>query len=100
MTIKIDRGAIARHAGAQLATTLMVSRWRAGQLAQHDVLGPRAAWLASAEHGYLVWLDAGGFTAERVETKTAAGGRRSLAPTEDIDEEYKFSQMRMHDAAG
>lgn len=99
MPIKFDRSAIARHAGAQLATTLMVSRWRTGQLAQHDVLAPRAAWLAAAERDYLDWLDAGGFTAERIETKTAAGGRRSLAPTEDIDEEYKFSQMRMHDAA-
>ncbi len=100
MTIKIDRSALARHAGAQLATKLMVSRWRAARPAPDDVLAARAAWLAAAERGHLAWLDAGGFATERAETKTAAGGRRSLAPGEDIDEEFKFSQMRMHDAAG
>lgn len=100
MTIKIDRTAVARHAAAQLATTLLVSRWRAGRQIPDQALAARTQWLAGAQQDLVVWLESGGFTMERAETKTAATGRRSLALSEDIDEEFKFSQIRIHDAAG
>ena len=99
MTIKIDRTAVARHASAQLAMTLLVSRWRAGLHVPDQALAARTQWLASAQQELVAWLESGGFTTERAETKTATRGRRSLALGEDIDEEFKFSQFRIHDAA-
>ena len=96
MKLYINRKSLAQAHAASLETKLAVARWsgQAGAM-------PQALWRRQRQSEVLDWLVHGGFAAEEqmTETKTAAMGRRSLASQRDSDEEYKFTQLRIRDAA-
>ncbi|MTW11017.1 hypothetical protein GM658_10425 [Pseudoduganella eburnea] len=96
MKFNINRKSLAQAHAASLETKLAVARWtgQAGAM-------PQALWRQSRQSEMVEWLVHGGFAAEdqSTETKTAAMGRRSLASQRDSDEECKFTQLRIRDAA-
>jgi len=96
MKLNINRKSLAQAHAASLETKLAVARWsgQAGAM-------PQALWRHQRNSELVEWLVHGGFAAEAqgAETKTAAMGRRSLASQRDSDEEYKFTQVRIRNAA-
>ncbi|WP_028101887.1 hypothetical protein [Pseudoduganella violaceinigra] len=96
MKLYINRKSLAQAHAASLETRLAVARWsgQAGAM-------PQALWRRQRQLEMEQWLAQGGFAAEyqAAETKTAAMGRRSLASQRDSDEECKFTQLRIRDAA-
>lgn len=96
MKFNINRKSLAQAHAASLETKLAVARWsgQAGAM-------PQALWRQQHNSAMVEWLVHGGFAAEGAvaETKTAAKGRRSLASQRDSDEECKFTQLRIRDAA-
>lgn len=96
MKLTINRKSLALAHAASLETQLAVARWRG----QPDAM-PQAQWRQRRQREMLEWLEHGGFAAEDkgAKTKTAAMGRRSLVSQRDSDEEYKFTQLRIRDAA-
>ncbi len=96
MKLHINRKSLALAHAASLETGLAIARW-SGQAGAT----PQAQWWQQRQGEMLEWLGHGGFAAEYADpkTKTAASGRRSLASQRDSDEEYKFTQLRIRDAA-
>jgi hypothetical protein len=96
MKLYINRKSLAQAHAASLETKLAIGRW-SGQAAAM----PQALWRQQKQMELVDWLVHGGFAAEEqnAETKTAAMGRRSLASKRDSDEECKFTQLRIRDAA-
>jgi len=96
MKFNINRKSLAQAHAASLETKLAVARWsgQAGSM-------PQALWRHQHNSALVEWMVRGGFAAEAhdAETKTAAMGRRSLASQRDSDEEYKFTQVRIRNAA-
>jgi len=96
MKFNINRKSLAQAHAASLETKLAITRWtgQAGAM-------PQALWLRQRQVEMVEWLVHGGFASEdqNAETKTAAIGRRSLASQRDSDEEYKFTQVRIRNAA-
>ncbi|WP_342119140.1 hypothetical protein [Pseudoduganella sp. OTU4001] len=92
----INRKSLAQAYAASLETRLAMARWSGRPEAM-----PQAAWRRQRQVELEQWLVHGGFAgaAAPSETKTAANGRRSLASQRDSDEEYKFTQLRIRDAA-
>lgn len=92
----LNRKSLAQAHAASLETKLAVARWsgQAGAM-------PQALWRRQQQIGLMEWLVHGGFASEdqAAQTKTAAMGRRSLASQRDSDEECKFTQLRIRDAA-
>ncbi|MBA5638228.1 hypothetical protein H3H37_14310 [Duganella sp. LX20W] len=107
----------AAEAAAAHRTALAMSRWRSGDTAAdlrtaaalHP--GPQAQWQAALQRQFCAWLDAGGFAApepaqeQKQATaqpappmKTAALRRCSQPHCGTIDEELKFSLLRIRDA--
>lgn len=93
MKLNINRKSLALAHAASLETKLAMARWSG----QPEAM-PQAAWRRQRQVELEEWLMRGGF-AGTPETKTAAKGRRSLASQRDSDEEYKFTQLRIRDAA-
>lgn len=93
---QINRKSLALAHAAALETHLAMARWSG----QADAM-PQAAWRRQRQVELEKWLAQGGFAsaAAAPETKTAASGRRSLASQRDSDEECKFTQLRIRDAA-
>ena len=80
----------AQAQAAQLRTDLLLERCSHGQAP----LDPAAsAWHARQQAGFLAWLDAGGFAKEN-------SGMAPLfsAPQSDLNEESKFTLLRINDA--
>lgn len=96
MKLNINRKSLAQAHAASLETKLAVARWsgQAGAM-------PQALWRRQQQIAMVEWLVQGGFASETqgAKTKTAAMGRRSLASQRDSDEECKFTQLRIRDAA-
>ncbi|HJV02952.1 MAG TPA: hypothetical protein VJ752_20615 [Burkholderiaceae bacterium] len=113
----------ATEAAAAHRTALALSRWRSGETsaelhaaaALHP--GPQAQWQAALQRQFCAWLEAGGFAAQEQEQaqeqehaqaqtsaqfappmKTAALRRCSQPHCGTIDEELKFSLLRIRDA--
>ncbi|WP_229219825.1 hypothetical protein [Rugamonas fusca] len=105
----------AAEAAAAHRTALALSRWRSGETASalktaatlHP--GPQAQWHAALQRQFNAWLEAGGFAAQEREPapeaaplappmKTAALRRCSQPHCGTIDEELKFSLLRIRDA--
>ena len=96
MKLNINRKSLALAHAASLETELAIARW-SGQAGTT----PQARWWQQRQGEMLEWLGHGGFAGESRDpkTKTAAMGRRSLASQRGSDEEYKFTQLRIRDAA-
>lgn len=96
MKLNVSRKSLALAHAAALETQLAMARW-SGQA--HAM--PQAAWRRQRQVDLENWLMRGGFAAAAAmpETKTAAEGRRSLASQRDSNEECKFTQLRIRDAA-
>jgi hypothetical protein len=96
MTVNFNRKSLALAHAASLETRLAVARWSG-----HAGLSAQARWQRQRQQEMVEWLVQGGFAAGTAapQTKTAAKGRRSLASQRDSDEEYKFTQLRIRDAA-
>lgn len=101
----------AAEAAAAHRTALALSRWSGGVTAAalktaatlHP--GPQAQWHAALQRQFCAWLEAGGFAAGGQEPaqvaspmKTAALRRCSQPHCGTIDEELKFSLLRIRDA--
>ncbi len=96
MKLNINRKSLAQAHAASLETKLAMARWSGQPGAM-----PQSQWRRQREMEMVEWLIRGGFASEgqNAETKTAAMGRRSLASQRDSDEECKFTQLRIRDAA-
>jgi len=96
MKVNFNRKSLALAHAASLETRLAMARW-SGDASQ----SAQAKWQRQRQREMVEWLVQGGFAAGSVvpQTKTAAKGRRSLASQRDSDEEYKFTQLRIRDAA-
>ncbi len=102
------RKLMARYHAATHRTQLLVSRCRlsclpaAGQNPA-PLISAQAAWYARQQQHFLDWLDRGGMTQESPQTAGTIGnsGIAPLfpAPCSGADEELKFSQVHMQDAA-
>lgn len=105
----------AAEAAAAHRARLALSRWCSGDtpaaLKTAATLhpGPQAQWHAALQRQFNAWLDAGGFAAQEREEekhvqptaaplKTAALRRCSQPHCGTIDEELKFSLLRIRDA--
>ncbi|WP_220461436.1 hypothetical protein [Rugamonas apoptosis] len=104
---------VAAEAAAAHRTALALSRWCSGDTAAdlrtaaalHP--GPQAQWHAALQRQFCAWLEAGGFAAQERQRptprtdapmKTAALRRCSQPHCGTIDEELKFSLLRIRDA--
>lgn len=96
MKLNVSRKSLALAHAAALETQLAMARWSG----QANTM-PQAAWRRQRQVELENWLMRGGFAAAAAaaETKTAASGRRSLASQRDSNEECKFTQLRIRDAA-
>ncbi|HEU4775561.1 MAG TPA: hypothetical protein VFS95_01980 [Telluria sp.] len=105
----------AAEAAAAHRTRLALSRWCSGDtpaaLKTAATLhpGPQAQWHAALQRQFSAWLEAGGFAAQEREEekhapqtaaplKTAAWRRCSQPHCGTLDEELKFSLLRIRDA--
>lgn len=101
----------AAEAAAAHRTALALSRWSSGDtlaaLKTAATLhpGPQAQWHAAMQRQFCAWLEAGGFAAGDTAPaqpappmKTAALRRCFQPHCGTIDEELKFSLLRMRDA--
>ncbi|WP_229257391.1 hypothetical protein [Duganella callida] len=79
-------------------TAWLLARCRHGYSSR---LMPQTHWHAQQQAGFLAWLQAGGFQAERRDDCTIENSGMaplSSAPQRDLHEESKFSLLRIDDA--
>jgi hypothetical protein len=77
---------------------LLLASCRSSDLPAAPPSGAQALWHSEQQRQFLAWLDAGGFAQTEAEIENSGIAPLFSAPSQDSNEESKFSLLRINDA--
>jgi hypothetical protein len=93
----IPAATVAQAQAAMHRTELLLARCR-NDLAASPPTSVQARWHQQQQQRFLAWLDAGGLAQSGAEIENSGIAPLFSAPSQDSNEESKFSLLRINDA--